>query len=770
LIFGFGKKKKKKEDDRSTRINGSATNSPILSGEFHESVTISYGLQQQQLAEKASEYKRPPKPSIFRAESPIFVGRQQDIAKMKQYLTAESNAPVSITGEGGIGKSALAFKAIHECEDMFDVIIPVYFESLLTFNSFLFEMGKSVQLPMTIDQFEQVDNIEEKAQIIKDALARYRKVLIYADSYETIRNSIITVNKSSTTQQSRGEEDAIKINNFLKHVPKSTYVLLTSRQRRNLTGERTVPLEGLSVQEGYDLFIKVAGDKFPKNIPIEMKEAIEEISKKTGGHPLSIEILASTYGEDLLPGLRGMLKNLGAGVVNQEETEDSHHRSLEASFGYSICKLPETHRLLLPKIAVMFNSPFPAYAVESIFGSSELVIRAADIIRDLYDSSLLRRINFDERGDIEGKYRLYYFHPSVRNYLEYKAQENNRNELEEKYGDQFPQYYYTFIEETYKAIGTKDYVLSLERFNVILFQGKDNDFDRAISLAKDRSLASAISTNLGLVLVGLGMYGEARKYHEKALAIDQELNDRLEMARDYRLIGNVLYNQRDYNQRDYGEALNYYNKSLEIHQELNNRLEMARDYRSIGNVLRNPGNQNQPNYELALEYHEKALAIDQELNNRPEMAGDYRSIGNVHESQGNYDQAKQNLMKALAIDQELNDRLEMAGDYRLEMARDYRLIGNVLYNQNDYGEALNYYNKSLEIHQELNNRLEMARDYHNMGFALHNQDKSQQALQYLEKAKVILQELEKKTGYHYPRIDLIQQRISQIEEKKGKAN
>src|SRR5829696_2538836 len=179
--------------DSSTHINGALTTSPILSGKFDAPVTINY---QQQTVEKAIEYKRPPKPSIFRGESPIFVGRQEDINKIKQYFTESKNIPVSIIGEEGLGKSALAFKAIHECEDMFDVIIPVYFESVLTFNSFLLEMAKSLQLPMTINQFEQLENVEDKAGIILDALARHRRVLIYADNYETIKNSIITVNKS----------------------------------------------------------------------------------------------------------------------------------------------------------------------------------------------------------------------------------------------------------------------------------------------------------------------------------------------------------------------------------------------------------------------------------------------------------------------------------------------------------------------------------------------------------------------------------------------
>src|SRR5215204_188248 len=154
--------------DSSTHINGALTTSPILSGKFDAPVTINY---QQQTVEKAIEYKRPPKPSVFRGESPIFVGRQEDINKIKQYLT-ESNAPVAIIGEEGLGKTALAFKTIHECEDMFDVITPFYFESLLPFNSFLLEIAKSVKLPvtMTISEFEQVDNIDEKAQIINDAL------------------------------------------------------------------------------------------------------------------------------------------------------------------------------------------------------------------------------------------------------------------------------------------------------------------------------------------------------------------------------------------------------------------------------------------------------------------------------------------------------------------------------------------------------------------------------------------------------------------------
>src|SRR5687768_6625728 len=121
-----------RQGDRSVHISGPVANAPTFSGNFHGPVTVNYG--QEQLAEKVIKYKRPPKPSRFHGESTkIFVGRKQDIDTIKNYFI-ESNDPVSITGEGGIGKSELAYKAIHKCEDMFDLIIPIYFGSHLTFE------------------------------------------------------------------------------------------------------------------------------------------------------------------------------------------------------------------------------------------------------------------------------------------------------------------------------------------------------------------------------------------------------------------------------------------------------------------------------------------------------------------------------------------------------------------------------------------------------------------------------------------------------------
>jgi tetratricopeptide (TPR) repeat protein len=750
-----------------------------------------------------ADLKRPPKPSTFRGESKIFVGREQDIDTIRNYFE-ESNLPVSITGEGGIGKSELAYKAMRKCEDMFDLIIPIYLGSNLKFESFLSEMANSLNLP--IGEFEK-KGLEERRQLITDTLGQgeFKHPLIYADNYETIAG-ILTI-KNSSVLPSEGEEEhnARKINSFLENLPSNTTVLLTSRERHNLDGERPVRLGGLSETEGRNLFLELAKNHFPKGgePSAEFKKTLKEISRKAGGHPLSIELLARSYRGEGLSKIREMLQHMGVGVVNPKE-ESERLRSLESCFEYSFNRLPQTSRDLLPKLT-LFNSPFPAEAIETIFGFEEF-----EILLDLYNRSLLRRIEFDEyENDVDTIYHLYYFHLAIRNYLEYKVVgQGNKQDLQERYGEEFSLYYGKLLDETIKAIGTKDHVLALERFNVILLQDKDNDFDKAIRLAKDRSVASFISTTLGLILQLLGMYSKGLEFHEKALAIDEYLQDRGEMAADYANIGVVLYSQGNYDQaldyhkkalaihedlqdrvgmaadytnvaivlRDqgnYDQALDYHKKALEIDEELKNKVGIARGYTNIGVVLRNQGN-----YDQALDYHNKALAIHEELNDRVEMGRGYRNIGSVLQDQGTYDQGLQYLKKALAIHEELQDKLGMAADYanigvvlysqgnydqaldyhkkalaihedlqdRVGMAMDYKNIGNTLDEMGNHNQALEYHNKALAIHEELNDRVEMAGDYANIGVVLYSQGNYDQAHEYYNKSLEIHEELQDIVG------------------------
>ena len=101
-------------------------------------------------------------------------------------------------------------------------------------------------------------------------------------------------------------------------------------------------------------------------------------------------------------------------------------------------------------------------------------------------------------------------------------------------------------------------MLSLTRFNII-YQGKENDFERAAIIIKDRDelLHANILSSFGEVLTSVKRFSSALSYHMKALDIYIKLDDKYGMARDYRNIG-VLYDKMG--RPDDGQE--YQNKAL----------------------------------------------------------------------------------------------------------------------------------------------------------------------------------------------------------------
>ena len=114
-----------------------------------------------------------------------------------------------------------------------------------------------------------------------------------------------------------------------------------------------------------------------------------------------------------------------------------------------------------------------------------------------------------ERAQIYGRiedqeYLLYNIHTALRNYLQNISDKSDRN-LELEYGEKYSNYYYNLLYNTYYAIGKKDeHLQSLARFNII-FQGETNDFDRAVEIAKDKSLKAGILRALSQILLTLGI-------------------------------------------------------------------------------------------------------------------------------------------------------------------------------------------------------------------------------------------------------------------------
>ncbi len=523
-----------------------------------------------------------PSSTLFKGEKSFFVGREEYINKIIKEQIQIPALKVCIVGPGGSGKSQLAFKAIHnyEKEGLFDLVVAVYFSdvSYMSFSAFLWSVAKSFIDVNQIGEFEKLD-MEGRKTVIYNFLDQKKNPLIFLDNYETVSNIINDERQTATEQYN----EAVNISNYLNNkLPSKTSVLVTSRERNNNFEDKeiSIDLEGLQEQETMELFSKLTKERYLRNIENIMKDstsksALTKIFKMTGGHPLSIEIIAKNISN--IHQINQMADTLGLGIVNPNEPE-KRLRSLEACFDYTISRLSEEIKNLLYNLTV-FKSPFPFNVAEKIFNKD------VNFIVELQDRSLLFEIKSETGfGQITyPEYWLYSIHPAIRNYLEktmQKAIGKTIGNLEKEHAYNFYTYYKNMLWNTYNSIGKDIHRSSIARFNLIFNQGSENnDFDNAITFAEyhdELMYCASMSRSIGIILLSMGLFSKALEYNKKALGFDQELNDKAGMADDCMGIG-IAYNETG----NYEQALKYHNKALEIHIELNNKVELTKDHYSI---------------------------------------------------------------------------------------------------------------------------------------------------------------------------------------------
>ena len=681
---------------------------------------------------------------LFRGEKSCFLGRQEYIDReIKEYFTTPGSI-ISIVGPGGSGKSQLAFKAIrqyYEREGIFDLVIPIYFDiDLITPEEFLSKIAeKTIPDSIEINEFGKL-GIEERKDVIRSALSEKTHPLIFVDNFETVSYIINDVKPKEQYQL----EYARQIKNFLNNdVPENTSIFLTSRERNNLGGkEKRIDLKGLDAHESKKLFYTLVIDEYLRNPSSEkVQKTIENLLQKTGGHPLSIEIMAKNI--TTVEEIEEISKRLGD-KVNRDES-NKRLQSLKASFDYTINKLDTDLKDLLQKLAFL-KSPFPISAAEEIFGAKKV-----DVI-NLYNRSLLTRVESDYAyGKIkEPQYWLYKFHPAIRNYVEdeitQRGYTNLYNMLEREHGEIFADFYFHLLDNTF-AIEKEDKEVpdKIRRFNII-FEGENNDFERALTLTNRSHLKAEISTLLGSILNRLSIYNKALEYHKKSNDINRALNNRSGLAKDYLNIG-WLYSKL----HDYKQALEYHSRALGEYQQLNDKSGIARENSYMGLALSKLGR-----FQEALEYHRRAIAIDEEINNNNRWpAEDYQNIASTFYDMGEYKKALEYYNISLEKNMEVEDRLGTIYCHT-GLGRTYEAMDK-------HEQALDHHTKALEMRREMGYKVGIAMEYYYISFVLSNKRQNNEALNSLKDALSILVDFEIQTGYPHPLLLQVQDRISSLQ-------
>ncbi|MBD3285822.1 tetratricopeptide repeat protein, partial [candidate division WOR-3 bacterium] len=135
--------------------------------------------------------------------------------------------------------------------------------------------------------------------------------------------------------------------------------------------------------------------------------------------------------------------------------------------------------------------------------------------------------------------------------------------------------------------------------------------------------------NIGLVYEHRGEYDKALDYYNKALALREEIGDKIWVASTLNNIGNSYAGLGNFN-----KALENQLKAFRIRKEVGDKNGVAFSYHDIGLIFLN-----QEKYDLAADYLYKGLHLAQEIGVKNLEMGFYNLLTRLSEAQGKYKEA-----------------------------------------------------------------------------------------------------------------------------------
>ena len=186
----------------------------------------------------------------------------------------------------------------------------------------------------------------------------------------------------------------------------------------------------------------------------------------------------------------------------------------------------------------------------------------------------------------------------------------------------------------------------------------------------------------------LGEYGKAREYHEKALALSNEIGDRRGEEVAYSNLGTLSLSLSNHE-----EANEYLQTALSIAKEIGNKKGEASCLGNLGSLCQNLGD-----FVTASEYYEKALAISKDICDCTTEAVHYANMGTVLECLGEYAKAEEYLKKGLAICKRTGE----AGNQVTFLSN----IAHVKFSQGNTHDGVFYLLSCIEKYESLRNSLQ----------------------------------------------------------------
>jgi predicted ATPase len=293
-----------------------------------------------------------------------LVGRDCDLAELAETIT--SSSVTTVTGPGGVGKTALALAvAAARLTHFPDGVFVVWLASLRSADLVAGEVAAQVGMQRSGGQANE------------HALARWladRDVLLVLDNCEHVVSAVAELVEDLTARLPR------------------LHILATSREPLWVVDEVSYRLAPLPEADAVRLFQERAGTRAQASLDSDRAgELVGEICRRVDGLPLAIELAAARVVGLDLQDISRHLDDLFDLLPQAARRADGAQRSLRATVEWSDALLTEDERLLLRRMAV-FAGGFDLTAVDAVCASDgQTSAQIADLTARLVEKSLLLR-------------------------------------------------------------------------------------------------------------------------------------------------------------------------------------------------------------------------------------------------------------------------------------------------------------------------------------------------------------------------------------------
>jgi predicted ATPase/class 3 adenylate cyclase len=617
-------------------------------------------------------------PNNLPAQSTALIGREDELATLREMVVTADARLITLTGPGGTGKTRLALQAAAESLDAFPD--GVWFVQLASVS----DPGLVPETIATALGVRQGSG-ERVLSGLTEHL-RSRQTLLVLDNLEQVLDAAPMIGRLI--------DEALRL-----------VILATSREPLRLRAEREFPIPPLpvpeeaprlSVEEALDspavqLFVARAQSVKP-GFTLEPSNLadVAAITRRLDGLPLAIELAAARVRILTPAALLARLDQRMAILTGGARDLPARQQTLRATIAWSYDLLDPLERALFARLGV-FEGGCSLEIAEAICGAAGgLEIDLFDGIASLVQKSLLRQ---EEGPGGEARFTML---QTIREFARERLNELvEAPALRQAHADAF-----LALAEVADRDDSTDEVELLNRL-----EADHANLRQAISFYEEQGDVGLVqrvrlAAHLAYFWWLRGHLSEGRGILERAIATPGDIPSADRAA----AISGVAFLAEA--QGDLERAKSLHEEGLALYQELGDLKGVAGALGGLGTIARQRGD-----LDAARSRHQEALEAWRRIGDAAGAAGALLDLGLTRQLEGDYAGAEPELLEGLVL-------FRQAGDLSGE-AHALNRLGLLAMATGMLSKAIERFGESLGLWRALGNQQMIAADLHNLGEARH---------------------------------------------------